>query len=115
MYNKGINACGTCRPNRAKFPPELICKATKNNAGHYDYHSNGPLLAAVWIDKRSIYFLSTMHVAESSNICPKVKRRKLDGIQVEVACPPLLSDYQAYMRGVDRGDQLQVYYNIGRR
>ena len=56
-----------------------------------------------------------MHVAESSNICPKVKRRKLDGIQVEVACPPLLSDYQAYMRDVDRGDQLQVYYNIGRR
>ena len=54
-------------------------------------------------------------MAESSNICPKVKRRKLDGIQVEVACPPLLPDYQAYMRGVDRADQLQVYYNIGRR
>ena len=32
-----------------------------------------------------------------------------------VTCPPLMPDYQAYMRGVDRGDQLIGYYNIGRR
>ena len=30
-------------------------------------------------------------------------------------CPPLLPDYQAYMRGIDRGDQLMSYYNVGRR
>ena len=30
-------------------------------------------------------------------------------------CPPCLPDYQAYMRGVDRGDQLVGYYNLGRR
>ena len=33
----------------------------------------------------------------------------------EVTCPPVLPDHQAYMRGVDRGDQLIGYYNIGRR
>ena len=31
----------------------------------------------------------------------------------EITCPPVLPDYQAYMRGVDRGDQLIGYYNIG--
>ena len=56
-----------------------------------------------------------MHVAESSSAHPTVKRRRRDGTQVEVACPSVLPDYQAYMRGVDRGDQLQTYYNIGRR
>ncbi len=114
LYNKGINACGTCRTNRLDFPPELIQKATKQNAGFYDFRSNGPLLACVWIDKRSIYFLSTMHVAETAP-SPTVKRRKLDGTEIEVVCPPVLPDYQAYMRGVDRGDQLQTYYNVGRR
>ena len=44
-----------------------------------------------------------------------VKRRKLDATQEEVSCPSLLPDYQKFMRGVDRGDQLQSYYNIGRR
>ena len=33
----------------------------------------------------------------------------------EVSCPPLLPDYQAYMRAVDRGDQLIGYYSIRRR
>ena len=30
-------------------------------------------------------------------------------------CPPCLPDYQAYMRGVGRGDQLIGYHNVGRR
>ena len=50
-----------------------------------------------------------MHVVEASGAT--VKRRKLDGTQHDVACP----DYQAYMRGVDRGDQLIGFYSAGRR
>ena len=44
-----------------------------------------------------------------------VKRRQIDGTQVDVECPPLLPDCQAFMRGVDRYDQLIGLYNIGRR
>lgn len=116
LYNNGINACGTARVNRRSFPKELTTKATKDNRGHYDYKSNGPLLACTWVDKRSIYFLSAMHPAEPPlGTTPSVKRRKVDGTQEDIACPPLLPDYQKYMRGVDRGDQLLSYYNIGRR
>ncbi len=32
-----------------------------------------------------------------------------------ISSPPCLPDYQAYMRGVNRGDQLQSYYNMVRR
>ena len=47
----------------------------------------------------SIYFLSTMHVAESYSAHPTVKRRRLDGAQEGVACcPAVLLDYQAYVR-----------------
>ena len=34
---------------------------------------------------------------------------------MDIECPPLLPDYQAFMRGVDCSDQLIGLYNIGRR
>ena len=114
LYEKGINACGTMRPNRRGFPPELVHKRKDEARGFYDYRSNGPLLAAVWFDRRFIYFLSTMHSAESSTPVT-VKRTNQDGSRNDVPCPPLLPDYQQYMRGVDRGDQLIGCYNVGRR
>ena len=55
-------------------PKDLITKATNHNrrfmdyhsngCGFMDYHSKGSLLASVWVDKRTIYFLSIMNVAE---------------------------------------------------
>jgi len=62
--------------------------------------------------KRVIHFLTTLHAASQD---VTVKRRTKDGTQEEVNCPPCLPDYQAYMRGVDRGDQIIGYYNLGRR
>ena len=115
LYRKqGINACGTARSNRIGFPKELCIKATESNRGMYQFLSNGPLLACSWIDKRTLYFLSTMHVGERVHN-PTVKRRQADGSQTDVECPPCLPDYQKHMRGVDRGDQLQSYYNLGRK
>ena len=64
------------------------------------------------MDKRVIHFLMTLHAATQD---VTVKRRTKDGTQEEVNCPPCLHDYQAYMRGVDRSDQLMRYYNVGRR
>ena len=54
-----------------------------------------------------------MHVGASQD--DTVKRRNPDGTSTNVPCPPLLPDYQQYMQGVDRGDKLIGYYNIGRR
>ena len=63
---KGIGACGTARPNRKNFPKELITKARVSNRGKYDYLSNGVILAIVWVDKRSIYLITTMHACSNS-------------------------------------------------
>ena len=113
LYKKGINACGTARSHRKYYPKDL--KIGKNvEMGYYDYRSNGPLLATVWKDKLIVNFLSTIHVARCS-VPVTVKRREKDGSQKNVECPPLLPDYQKFMRGVDRGDQLMGYYNVGRR
>ena len=116
LYNRGINACGTARSNRKHFPKELVSPSTVSNRGMYKYLSNGPLLACVWVDKRSIYFLTTLHVAKPPSGIPcTVGRRQVDGSLEDVVCPPCLPDYQTFMRGVDRIDQLGSYYNVGRR
>ena len=60
------------------------------------------------MDKWVIHFLMMLHAATQDVV---VKRRTKDGTQEEVNCPPRLPDYQAYMRGVDRGDQLMLHYN----
>ena len=54
-----------------------------------------------------------MHRAELDNVT--VKHKNPDGTRTDVTCPPFLPDYQHYMRGVDRGDQLATYYNLSRR
>ena len=117
LYKKGINACGTARPNRKEFPHDLVHrKGERFERGFYDYRSNGPLLAAFWVDRRFIYFISTLHSAlPSSGAVTTIMRREGDGTQIAVQCPPLLPDYQAFMRGVDRGDQMIGFYNVGRR
>ena len=115
LYDKGFNACGTVRVNRTGFPKELVYNSQRNvQRGFYDYCSNGPLLAAAWFDKRYVHFLSTMHCAESSTPT-MIGRRNQDGTVTGISCPPLLPDYQQNMCGVDRGDQLIGFYNVGRR
>jgi hypothetical protein len=111
LYHCGINACGTCRSNRAFFPiDKLHLDCTIENRSRMKYRSNGPVLAVSWVDKKVINFVSTMHVAEAD--CAVLRRAK-NGTAEEFRCPPLLPDYVKYMRGVDRGDQLISYYNLG--
>ena len=102
-------------PIEKNFPKELITKATVHNRGKYDYRCNGCLLTLIWVDKRSIYMITTIHPAVLESVEPTVKRRKPDGSRVDLLCPPCLPDYQSFMRGVDRADQRIGYYNLGRR
>lgn len=132
LYRKGVNACGTARSNCAHFPKQLIVSKDQKKVkvgpktpnahrqtalrrvgrGYISHRASGPLLATVWVDKRVIYFLTTMHRAKPH---ATVRRRGPEGRREDKECPPCLPDYQKYMRGVDRGDQLQSYYYSGRR
>ena len=77
---------------------------------YLDYRS---IVATVWKDKCIIHFLITIHMAKCS-LPITAKRREKDGTQKDVECPPCLPDYQKFMRGIDRGDQMMRYYNAGR-
>ena len=115
LYNKKVLACGTARTNRKYYPKELRVKESGKERGWYDYLCSPPLLACVWKDRRIINFLTTMHKAEGTATVNRTVVSEGEVTREQVSCPPLLPDYQAFMRGVDRADQLMGYYNVSRR
>ena len=115
LYEKKVLACGTARTNRKYYPKELRVKDGGKERGWYDYLSSPPLLACVWKDRRIINFPTTMHKAEGAATVERTVVSEGRVTKEAVSCPPLLPDYQAFMRGVDRADQLMGYYNISRR
>ena len=50
LYDRGINACGTCVSQQTVFS-QRAC-------------SNGYFLAAVWMDRKYTYFVTTLHTAQ---------------------------------------------------
>ena len=103
LYLKGINASGTIRTSRKWYPVDLIVrKDSEHRRGFYDYRSSSFLGGYVWIDKRVVSMLSTMH-SDSSAVT--VNRWREDGTRGPMACPPPLPEYQRFMHGVDVGDQ----------
>ena len=113
MTRGSINACGTAWTNRRYFPQDLVYKRN-HESGFYDYTSNGPLLAVavVWMDKRYIYFVSTLYRNETSGDPTTVKRCQLGGCWMSTTltrlpsvhagcwslCTPDNDHYRAYSR-----------------
>ena len=91
---KGVNY--PCK-KRKKGVPRGIFKMAKAK------HDPG-LIALGWMDNRPVYFLSS-HVSTKMT---KINRREKTGEVTVVPCPELVVEYQTYMGGVDRHDQLRL-------
>lgn len=115
LYDKNIGACGTIRTNRKYYPKDLTISPSSVDRGYSDHRCSPPLVAWVWNDRRIINFLPNMHDATGPSTVLRTTVSEGEVTREEVTCPPVLPDYQAFMRGVDRGDQLIGYYNMGRR
>ena len=119
LLSMGMYACGTCKPSRKAFPKRLakkkLPKGKDCQRGFHKFFCRREMTACAWFDRRYVHFLSTLHPPVCSDgFLPVVSRR--DGREeVDVPCPPLLTDYITFMRGVDRGDQLIQLYNVGRK
>ena len=69
----------------------------------------GNLVASVWKDKKLVYVMSTNCQPEGAT---SVQRRNRDGSVQQVPCPPSVVEYNRYMGGVDKADQLRGYYRV---
>jgi hypothetical protein len=108
LKSDGIGACGTVRANRKELPVAFKQKMAKGDPIRFE--RRGALLATQFHDKKVVQGLSTIHTAESSN-----KRVRCKGGFRDVKKPKLIGDYNAYMGGTDKMDQLCSYYEYSHR
>ncbi|KAG3243500.1 hypothetical protein PI124_g11686 [Phytophthora idaei] len=66
--------------------------------------SNSGLVPLAWVDNRAVYFLASQVGTEMTT----VQRREKSGEQSAVPCPGIAAEYQRYMGGVNRHDQLRL-------
>ena len=103
LYKEKILACGTVRANRRGLPSST----ERLSRGEAEFKKCGELTFVHWKDKRDVFCLSTFH---SAQMAPITTRRG-----EVVQRPVLITDYNAFMGGVDRMDQMITYYSAGRK
>jgi len=109
LLEEGIYCTGTLQANRRYFPPDLQACRGLAKRGDMVARQEGNLTVTVWQDKRLVTSVSTAHSPDQTEV---VKRKKVDGSIIHVDCPVCIVDYNKYMGGVDKGDQLRQYYYV---
>lgn len=110
LREKGFGACGTVRVNRRGVPPEM-----KNLAkgGVCSVAIDDSMVALKWADKRQVSMLSTVH--DDSMVTKTWRTRHVQGGREEIRKPSMIEEYNKYMGGVDKSDQLLSYYGFPHR
>ena len=99
LLKQKIYAYGTARMDRRGFPETLKGVVLPERGKHVSCQ-RGNLVATVWQDKKAVKVLSTMSDPVQSK---SVEMR-------QVPCPDAVVQYNKFMGGVDKGDQLRPYY-----
>lgn len=111
LREKGFGACGTVRVNRRGIPAAMKQPMGKGEVATAWVDES--MMALKWVDKRPVSMLSTIH---DDRMMTKVRRtRRADGGQEEIRKPVVIEEYNKYMGGVDRSDQLLSYYGFPHR
>ena len=121
LLMKSFGAYGTVIVNRKGMPDEWkSCKGKKRRkvtimkkAEVRSVNLQNGLLALQWKDKRLVTMLSTIHNTDMVSKTRRI-RQATGGIQ-EIQKPKMIDEYNNYMGGVDKGDQLLSYYGFNHR
>ncbi|XP_062848170.1 piggyBac transposable element-derived protein 4-like [Trichomycterus rosablanca] len=112
----GINACGTCRINRKKFPVDFKdVKKWERQANRGDMRwcrIDGNVLVVQWKDTRAVTCLSNFHNANDSSEVSKMVKVGAKWDRKVVRQPAVVKDYNKHMGGVDRSDQMLNTYSL---
>ena len=103
-----MGTCGTVRLNRRGIPKPF--QAQKLKRGKVTSFQNGVITGMKWMDKRPVTVLSTIHDISMSTISRR-NRLAPGGIET-VQKPTMIVDYNTFMGGVDKADQLVTYYGF---
>jgi len=111
-----INACGTIRKDRLK-----LSKENKNKISQIQdreimfFKGSSGLLLTVWEDSKTVLLASNFHQPDKIKVERRISKKDIQegsepGMKEEVIIPKSIYDYNIFMRGVDRFDQLSSNY-----
>ena len=111
LRDMGFSACGTVRTNRRGMPAEFKQSLAKGEVRSVAIDEG--ITAPKWADKRQVHMLSTLH---DDAMVTKVRRtRHAVGGREEVRKPVMVEEYNKFIGGVDKSDQLLLYYGFSHR
>ncbi|KAG8237527.1 hypothetical protein J437_LFUL016504 [Ladona fulva] len=90
-----------------KGRPEILVR------GEFKYFQSSGVTATVWYDNRYICVLSTNSDPKES--VSVIRKTGNDNERLAISCPNSIVNYTKFMGGVDRADQKQSYYSLGRK
>lgn len=105
LLSKKTHSTGTLRSDRKGNPKEVT--ESKLKKGEINWRRSGNVYVTKWKDKRDVLSITTAHhpgLVETKNRYGETKIKPCD-----------VADYNQYMSGVDRMDQMISYYNTPRK
>ncbi|XP_047004819.1 piggyBac transposable element-derived protein 4-like [Schistocerca americana] len=112
LRKRGLYSCGTVRGNRKGLPPFLASKSPSLNHGEFTFAVKSGVAAVKWHDSKAVCLISTAHNPKDVVF---IKRKLKDGSTISISCPEVVHAYNSTTGGVDRFDQLQERYMVGRQ
>ena len=121
LYGLGVHVTGTLDCSRVGVPAEisdlkkqLARKSVSRGDGAYV--RDGVSVFAVWKDTKCVSVMSNEHPGHSeSTVTRNVKGDAGVNEKKDVPIPIIVYNYNRFMNGVDRSDQLIKYYNVLRQ
>lgn len=112
LVEETTHVCGTLRMNRKGVPKNLQKKDNGRplEKGDIKFFTNSNCLVGSWRDKKFVNIITTMH--ENFGLIDSGKTKR-DGTVIMKPRP--IIDYNKYMGGVDRVDQVLHYYTCVRK
>ena len=113
LIQLGFKSCGTLNPNRREITHSFQTQKLTKGEIYSERIDDDAMLCLKWKDKREVCMLSTFH---DDGVTSKKRGMKhsVDGTEV-IKKPKVVKDYNQYMGGVDKSDQLVLYYGFAHR
>ena len=105
MINQKTYICGTLRTDRKSNPKE--CTKAKLKQGDVISRSREGVGVAKWKDKRDVLMISNLHSLQMIEVTNRRGEKKMK--------PNIIKDYNQYMSGVDRAEQMASYHDCLRK
>ena len=104
-------SCGALRTNKKYLPQNLVADKTLER-GDFDYRvSESDIVVYKWHNNRPVHVISNFHCTDATTI----KRKNKDGIEITIASPSAVKDYNSYVGGVDKANTLISHYGTSRK